>query len=84
MVSRIFAALLIVVFAGSAFAASEGKFSKATVKGITKALTEAGCKLGEINSGDGYYEVTKSECADGAYNFKVDTDFKITEKKKRE
>lgn len=63
-------------------AASEGKFSKATVDGITKALTADGCKVGQIESGDGYYEIAGAECADGKYTIKVDTNFKITEKKK--
>lgn len=74
-----------VLLAGSitgAMAASEGKFSKATVDGITKALTADGCKVGQIESGDGYYEIAGAECADGKYTIKVDTDFKITEKKK--
>jgi hypothetical protein len=71
-----------VLSSGGAYAASEGKFSKATVDGITKALTADGCKVGQIESGDGYYEVAGSECADGKYTIKVDTDFKITDKKK--
>lgn len=75
------ACLLSISFTG-AFAASEGKFSKATVDGITKALTADGCKVGQIESGDGYYEIGGSECADGKYTIKVDTNFKITEKKK--
>ncbi len=77
-------ALLTVMASGSAFAASEGKFSKATVDGITKSLTAEGCKLGEISSGDGFYAISKAECADGTYTITVDTDFKITDKKKKE
>lgn len=76
------AGLGLVVSCATAFAASEGKFSKATVDGITKALTADGCKVGQIESGDGYYEIGGSECADGKYTIKVDTNFKITEKKK--
>lgn len=68
---------------GSALAASEGKFSKATVDGITKSLSADGCKLGEIVSGDGFYTVSGAECADGKYNVTVDTNFKITDKKKK-
>jgi hypothetical protein len=76
------AATLLLV-AGSAFAASDGKFSKATVDGITKSLAADGCKLGEIHSGDGRYDVSGSECADGIYTVSVDTNFKIIEKKKK-
>ena len=65
-------------------AASEGKFSKATVDDITKSLTADGCKLGEISSGDGFYAISKAECADGTYTITVDTNFKITDKKKKE
>lgn len=65
-----------------AHAASEGKFSKPTVDGITKSLTAAGCKVGQIESGDGYYEIGGAECADGKYTIKVDTNFKIIEQKK--
>ncbi len=72
------------VATGAAFAASEGKFSKATVDGITKSLTADGCKLGEINSGDGFYTISNAECADGKYTVTVDTNFKVTEKKKKE
>ena len=77
-------AVLTVMAAGTAFAASEGKFSKATVDGITKSLTAEGCKLGEISSGDGFYAVSKAECTDGTYTITVDTNFKITDKKKKE
>jgi len=84
MRSVLFSAALLTVMAGSAFAASEGKFSKATVDGITKSLTAEGCKLGEISSGDGFYAVSNAECADGTYTITVDTDFKITDKKKKE
>jgi hypothetical protein len=77
-------ALALSLAVASAFAASEGKFSKATVDGITKSLEADGCKLGEIVSGDGFYTVSGTECADGAYNVTVDTDFKITDKKKKE
>lgn len=70
--------------AGSAFAASEGKFSKATVDGITKSLTAEGCEMGEIVSGSGFYTVSKAKCADGTYDVTVDTDFKVTDKKKKE
>jgi len=76
--------LALSVAAGSAFAASEGKFSKATVDGITKSLAADGCKLGEIVSGDGFYTVSGAECADGTYTVTVDTNFKITDKKKKE
>lgn len=69
---------------GPAFAASEGKFSAATVNGITKSLEADGCKMGEIHSGDGFYTVAGAECGDGTYNVTVDTDFKITDKKKKE
>jgi hypothetical protein len=64
-------------------AASEGKFSKATVDGITKSLAADGCKLGEIHSGDGRYDVSGVECADGIYTVAVDTNFKVIEKKKK-
>ena len=70
--------------AGSAFAASEGKFSKATVDGITKSLKAEGCEMGEIVSGSGFYTVSKAKCADGTYDVTVDTDFKVTDKKKKE
>jgi hypothetical protein len=77
-------AALLTILAGSAFAASEGKFSKATVDGLTKALTAEGCKLGEITSGDGFYAVSNAECADGKYTVTTDTNFKITDKKKKD
>lgn len=77
-------AAMLVIGAGAASAASEGKFSKATVDGITKSLTAEGCKLGEIVSGDGSYTVSGAECADGKYNITVDTNFKVTDKKKKE
>jgi hypothetical protein len=77
-------ALLLSATAVSAFAASEGKFSKATVDGITKSLTAEGCKLGDISSGDGFYTVAGAECADGKYNVTVDTNFKVTDKKRKE
>lgn len=77
-------ALLLSLAGGAAFAASEGKFSKATVDGITKALEADGCKLGEIHSGDGFYTVSGAACADGVYNVTVDTSFKVTDKKKKE
>lgn len=77
-------AVLLAAFTGSAFAASEGKFSKATVDGITKSLTADGCKVGEISSGDGFYAISNAECADGKYTITVDTNFKITDKKKKE
>jgi hypothetical protein len=64
-------------------AASEGKFSKATVDGITKSLAADGCKPGEIHSGDGRYDVSGVTCADGTYTVSVDTNFKIIEKKKK-
>lgn len=70
--------------ATSAFAASEGKFSQATVNGITKSLETDGCKLGEIHSGDGFYTIAGADCADGKYDVTVDTDFKITDKKKKD
>jgi hypothetical protein len=76
--------VLLTVMAGSAFAASEGKFSKATVDGITKSLEADGCKVGEISSGNGFYAISKAACADGTYTITVDTDFKITDKKKNE
>ncbi|WP_072396887.1 hypothetical protein [Hyphomicrobium sp. CS1GBMeth3] len=72
----------LVFAAGSAFAASEGKFSQATVNGITKSLAADGCKLGEIHSGSGFYTIAGADCADGKYDVTVDTDFKITDKKK--
>ena len=75
-------ALALSFAAGAAFAASEGKFSKATVDGITKSLTADGCKMGELNSGDGFYTISNAECADGKYTVTVDTNFKITDKKK--
>lgn len=77
-------ALTLSLAAGAAFAASEGKFSKSTVDGITKSLTAEGCKIGEIVSGDGFYTVSGAECVDGKYNITVDTNFKVTEKKKKE
>jgi hypothetical protein len=77
-------ALALSLMAGAAFAASEGKFSKATVDGITKSLIADGCKVGEINSGDGFYTISNAECADGKYTVTVDTNFKITDKKKKE
>ncbi len=77
------AGLAVAVGTGAAFAASEGKFSKATVDGIAKSLTADGCKPGEINSGDGFYTVSNAECADGTYTVTVDTNFKITDKKKK-
>ena len=76
-------ALLLSATAVPAFAASEGKFSKATVDGITKSLTAEGCKLGEIFSGDGGYDVSGAPCADGIYTISFDRDFKITGKKKK-
>jgi hypothetical protein len=76
-------ALALSLAAGAAFAASEGKFSKATVDGITKSLSADGCKMGEIVSGDGFYTVTGADCADGKYDVTVDTNFKITDKKKK-
>lgn len=76
-------ALALTLAAGSAFAASEGKFSKATVDGITTALTADGCSGGEIHSGDGRYDVSGVTCADGTYTVSVDTDFKIIDKKKK-
>jgi hypothetical protein len=76
-------ALALSLAAGAAFAASEGKFSKATVDGITKSLSADGCKIGEIVSGDGFYTVTGADCADGKYDVTVDTNFKITDKKKK-
>jgi cytochrome c556 len=78
------AAAILAVAAGTAFAASEGKFSKATVDGITKSLTAEGCEMGEIVSGNGSYTVSKAKCADGTYDVTVDTDFKVTDKKKKE
>lgn len=70
--------------AGVAFAASEGKFSKATVDGVNKALAEAGCKGGELFSGSSGYEVGGAECADGKYNVTIDSmTFKITAKTKK-
>jgi hypothetical protein len=77
-------ALALSLAAGAAFAASEGKFSKATVDGITKSLTADGCKMGELNSGDGFYTISNAECADGMYTVTVDTNFKIIDKKKKE
>lgn len=77
-------ALAIVLAAGPALAASEGKFSQATVNGITKSLEADGCKLGEIHSGDGFYTVAGADCADGKYDVTIDTGFKITDKKKKE
>lgn len=74
----------VTLFTGSAFAASEGKFSKATVDGITKSLKAEGCEMGEIISGSGFYTVSKATCADGTYDVTVDTDFKVTDKKKKE
>lgn len=75
-------ALLVAV--APAYGASEGKFSKTTVDGITKSLAADGCKLGEIVSGDGFYTVSGADCADGKYNVTVDTNFKITDKKKKD
>ncbi|HRN84476.1 MAG TPA: hypothetical protein PK857_06620 [Hyphomicrobium sp.] len=78
------AAIAFAFASGAVFAASEGKFSQATVNGITKSLEADGCKLGEIHSGDGFYTVAGSACADGTYDITVDTDFKITDKKKKD
>lgn len=83
MRALIFVPVLMIAGSLPALAASEGKFSKATTDGIGKSLTAAGCKGGQIESGDGFYEISKAECADGLYNIKVDTDFKIIEQKKR-
>lgn len=80
----VLSAVALSLAAAPAFAASEGKFSQATVNGITKSLEADGCKLGEIHSGDGFYTISGAECADGAYTVTVDTDFKITDKKKKE
>jgi hypothetical protein len=77
-------AVAVLLAAGPAFAASEGKFSAATVNGITKSLEADGCKMGEIHSGSGSYTVAGAARADGKYDVIVDTDFKITEKKKKE
>jgi hypothetical protein len=77
-------ALALSIAGAPAYAASEGKFSKSTVDGITKSLAADGCKLGEIVSGDGFYTVSGADCADGKYNVTVDTNFKITDKKKKE
>lgn len=84
MRSLALSAAALALSAGAAFAASEGKFSQATVNGITKSLEADGCKMGEIISGDGFYTVAGSECADGTYDVTVDTDFKITDKKKKD
>ena len=84
MRSLVLSAVALALASGAAFAASEGKFSQATVNGITKSLEADGCQLGEIHSGDGFYTVAGSECADGKYDITVDTDFKITDKKKKE
>jgi hypothetical protein len=84
MRSFVRSATALLLAAGPAFAASEGKFSKATVDGITKSMTADGCKMGEINSGDGFYTISNAECADGKYTVTVDTNFKITDKKKKE
>ena len=80
----LFSAAVLALTAGSAFAASEGEFSKATVDGISKSLKADGCEMGEIVSGSGFYTVSKAKCADGTYDVTVDTDFKITDKKKKE
>lgn len=77
-------AAVLCVATAAAFAASEGQFSKATVDGITKSLTADGCKLGEIASGDGFYTISNAECADGKYTVTIDTNFKITEKRKKQ
>ena len=84
MRSLALSAVALAFVSGAAFAASEGKFSQATVNGITKSLEADGCKLGEIHSGDGFYTVAGSECADGTYDVTVDTHFKITDKKKKD
>lgn len=84
MRSLALSALALSIAAGPAFAASEGKFSQATVNGITKSLEADGCKLGEIHSGDGFYTIAGAACADGTYDVTVDTNFKITGKKKKE
>ncbi|MDX2289172.1 MAG: hypothetical protein NW217_10175 [Hyphomicrobiaceae bacterium] len=77
-------ALILALTTTTAMAASEGKFSKYTVDGITKALAGAKCTPGDIHSGSGYYQVAKAQCADGLYDIKVDTDFKIIEQKKKD
>lgn len=84
MRSLALSAVALLVASGGAFAASEGKFSDATVNGITKSLEADGCKMGEIHSGDGFYTVANAACADGTYDVTVDTDFKITDKKKKD
>lgn len=84
MRSGLVAGVILAMSCSGGNAASEGKFSKATTDGISKSLTEAGCKVGQIESGDGYYEIANSECVDGKYTIKVDTDFKIIEKSKKE
>ncbi|AHB50397.1 hypothetical protein W911_16025 [Hyphomicrobium nitrativorans NL23] len=84
MRSLALSAVALAFVSGAAFAASEGKFSQATVNGITKSLEADGCKLGEIHSGDGFYTIAGSTCADGTYDVTVDTDFKITDKKKKD
>lgn len=84
MRSLALSAIALAVASGAAFAASEGKFSQATVNGITKSLEADGCKMGEIHSGDGSYTVANAECADGTYDVTVDTDFKVTDKKKKD
>lgn len=83
MRSLALSAVALAVASGAAFAASEGKFSQATVNGITKSLEADGCKMGEILSGDGFYTVANAECADGTYDVTVDTDFNVTDKKKK-
>lgn len=84
MRSLALSAVALALSASPLLAASEGKYSQATINGITKSLEADGCKLGEIHSGDGFYTVAGSECADGTYDVTVDTDFKITDKKKKE
>ena len=83
MRSLALSATALLLAAGPVLAASEGKFSKATVDGITKSLEADGCKLGEIHSGDGRYDISGAQCADGVYTVSVATNFKIIEKKKK-
>lgn len=75
-------AVVLAVSSFAALAASEGKFSKATVDKVNAALESVGCKGGELFPG---YEVGGADCADGKYNVKIDKDtFAVTDKKKKE
>lgn len=73
------ATLILFGFSGPAVAA---EVSEEAEVAIEKALTEAGCKLGEVEATDAGYEADDAECADGQYDVKLDKSYAIVEKKK--